>query len=113
MSLNVTRFPRRIPEWTFAERVRKVRRDLGLTQEEMAAKLAVGDKRYSAWESGKNTPSDIAEIAVTLERVSGVPRTWFLGWADEEAPPPPPPGAELRSGNLRAFFRPRPPALVA
>ncbi|MFN4000912.1 helix-turn-helix domain-containing protein [Microcella sp.] len=79
---NVTPLRGRIPEWTFAERARKVRRDMGLTQEQMSDQLEVGLKAYSAWESGKNSPENIAAIAVRFEEVSGVPRTWFLGWAD-------------------------------
>ena len=84
----VTQLPSRIPEWTFAERARKVRRELGFTQQQMADALEVGLKRYSAWETGKNTPSDIADVAVAFERASGVPRAWFLGWSEADAPRP-------------------------
>lgn len=87
MSLNVIQFPGRIPVWTFAERARKVRRDLGYTQEQMSVKLGVGLKAYSAWESGKNTPANLSEIAERFERASGVNRVWFLGWADGPQPP--------------------------
>lgn len=86
-ALNVTRIRGHIPQWTFAERARKVRRDLGLTQQQMADQIEVGLKAYSAWESGKNSPEDIAGIAVKFEGVSGVPRTWFLGWADDGPSP--------------------------
>lgn len=99
MSLNVIPFPGRIPQWTFAERARKVRRDLGLTQQQMADALEVGLKRYSAWESGKNTPDDITGIAVAFERVSGTPRTWFLGWSNEESPRPDGPGGGIEAGS--------------
>lgn len=76
----------RIPQWTFAERARKVRRDMGLTQQQMADQLEVGLKAYSAWESGKNSPENITAIAVRFEGISGVPRTWFLGWRDDNTP---------------------------
>ena len=82
-----------MPQWTFADRARKVRRDLKLGQAEMADRLGVGLKAYSAWESGKNTPEDIVTIAVLFERASGVPRTWFLGWIDDQ---------EARSPRLNA-----------
>ena len=96
MSLNVIQFPGRIPQWTFAERARKVRRDLRMTQQQRADELHVGLKRYSAWESGKNTPDDLAGIAVSFEKVSGVPRTWFLGWNDENPRPDGPGGDDVR-----------------
>ena len=73
--------------WTFAERVRKVRRDQGLTQAAFADKLDVGEKAYAAWESGKNEPASLVDIAVKLEQVTGVPRQWFLGWLDEPNSP--------------------------
>ena len=78
----------RIPQWTFAERIRKVRRDLHMTQEQFSTQLGVGLKRYSAWEAGKNMPVDVGTIAVRLEEESGVPRTWFMGWEDHNAPDP-------------------------
>jgi transcriptional regulator with XRE-family HTH domain len=94
MSVNVTRFPRGVPQWSFADRARRVRRDLGITQEAMADRLGVGLKAYSAWESGKNTPEDLPQIAVTLEKITGVERGWFLGWLDDDAPPPSTGGAD-------------------
>ncbi|WP_413816755.1 helix-turn-helix domain-containing protein [Microbacterium sp. BG28] len=83
---------RRIPQWTFGERLRKVRRELGLTQGDMAAQLGVGSPAYAAWESGRNQPADLPAVAVKLEHMSGVPRTWFLGWADESPRPDGPGG---------------------
>ena len=80
-------FPGRVPQWTFAERARKARRDLKFTQQQMADALDVGLKRYSAWESGKNTPDDLPEMAVRFEQATGgVPRAWFLGWTDGSNP---------------------------
>lgn len=98
----ITPLKGRIPQWTFAERARKVRRDLGLTQEEMAGELGINPKRYAAWESGKNTPDDILAIATKFETISGVPRTWFLGWND----PTPIGGGTAFNGVTQ--IRPRP-----
>lgn len=87
MRTNVKALPGLVPQWSFADRVRKVRREvLGLTQDEMATELGVGLKAYSAWEAGKNTPADILDMAGRLQKVSGVPREWFIGWKDEPAP---------------------------
>lgn len=104
MSTNVIQMPNRIPQWSFADRIRKVRRDAHMTIEQMAVALGVGDKRYAAWETGRNTPADITDIAVRLERVTGVPRTWFLGWIDEDPRPDGPDGgseSHLRESNPR------------
>lgn len=69
----------RIPEWTFADRVRKVRRELGLTQVEMAERIGVDDKRYSQWEAGGNRPRDIVKIAQRIEVETGYSASWLVG----------------------------------
>lgn len=73
----------RIPQWTFAERVRKVRRDMGLNQAAFAEQLGVKRESLTAWETGRNEPRSITETAERLEEVTGVPRQWFLGWMDQ------------------------------
>ncbi|QOR55326.1 MAG: hypothetical protein SHS37scaffold537_24 [Phage 68_12] len=87
MTTNVAYLPGTVPTWTFAERVRKVRRDQGLTQAAFADQLDVGEKAYAAWESGKNEPGSLVDVAVKLEQTTGVPRQWFLGWLDEPTSP--------------------------
>lgn len=68
-----------VPEWNFADRLRKIRRDRHLTQEEFAERLGVKPVTFSAWEAGRSRPHDITEIAQTIERVFGVPAAWTLG----------------------------------
>jgi transcriptional regulator with XRE-family HTH domain len=87
MTTNIIPMRTGIPQWTFADRVRKVRRDLKWTQGKMAAALGVQEAAYSAWETGRNTP-DLAKVAPKLEEITGVDRAWFLGWADNNAPDP-------------------------
>lgn len=94
MSAQVIKLPTRIPQWDFADRLRKVRRDAGYTQEEFAQALGVGDRAYAAWEAGRNEPKAMPEIVVRLERLTGVPRAWFFGWMTEDGPDGPPPAAE-------------------
>lgn len=90
MSANakVTALPGILPDWSFADRLRKARREYTTyTQPEMAEALGVGLKAYSAWEAGKNKhPQNITMIASKLHELTGIPRTWFLGWEDENGP---------------------------
>lgn len=87
MSANakVSALPGILPAWSFSDRLRKARREYTTyTQPEMAEALGVGLKAYSAWEAGKNkNPQNIAVIADKLHQITGIPRTWFLGWDDE------------------------------
>lgn len=76
----------RIPEWTFGDRVRKVRRNAGVTQAEFAARLGVGAKAASAWESFDRTPREVVSIAKRIELAFGVPAAWMLGLEMAEAP---------------------------
>jgi transcriptional regulator with XRE-family HTH domain len=105
MSTNVVPFRgRRIPAWTFGERARKVRRELGATQDDFAKQLGVSSPTYSAWETGRNEPSNMPDVAVKLERITGVAREWFLGWADESPRPEGPDGggvSHLGESNSR------------
>lgn len=74
-----------VPQWTFGDRIRKVRRDAGLSQEAFANKIGRGDKAVAAWESGRNTPDDIVTVAQRIQLALGVPATWVLG-LDGQAP---------------------------
>lgn len=99
MSLNpVIPMNTRVPEWTVAERLRKGRRDAHLTQADIAARLGIKESRYSAWETGRNTP-DIAELAPKLEEITGVSRLFYIGWLDSNNPPP--------GGGVTARYRNR------
>lgn len=98
MSSNVITFPVTVPVWTLADRLRKVRRDSGMGQNDFAEALGFGRQAYAAWESGRNAPRDLADVAERLERVTGVPRAWFLGWMDAPTDGPGG-GAALGSGD--------------
>jgi DNA-binding transcriptional regulator YiaG len=64
----------RIPEWSFADRIRKIRREVvRVDQAEFARDLGVTKEAYSAWESGRNEPRSILALARKVELVSGVP----------------------------------------
>lgn len=87
----VTPIRQKAPQWGFSDRVRKVRRDiLDINQAQLAAQLEVTSAAVEGWESGRNTPHDITDIAEKLERITGVHRTWFLGWVNDDIAPNPP-----------------------
>ena len=81
----------RIPEWTFGDRIRKIRRDAHLSQGQFAAMIDRGDKAVAAWESGKNEPADIVAVARRIQVALGVRAEWTLGLT--EGPPTPDPGS--------------------
>lgn len=68
-----------IPHWTFGDRLRRVRREAGLTQAQMAARLGCGAKAYASWEIDVFSPRDGVAIARRLEALTGVPAAWILG----------------------------------
>lgn len=76
-----------VPRWSFADRLRKIRRDVvrAATQADMAALLEYPRPAYVNWESGTSRPRDIVEVAQRIERLTGVPASWVLGLEDAPA----------------------------
>ncbi len=68
-----------VPEWSFGDRLRKVRRETGMTQRGFAALLGVPEPRYAAWEADRATPSNVVAVAKTAQLATGVPASWLLG----------------------------------
>ena len=62
---------------TIGKNIRKARRDLELTQDELAERLAVTESAVSQWESGKTVP-DLMTVPA-LCAVLGVTSDWLLG----------------------------------
>lgn len=56
-------------------RIRQARRDLGLTQVELAAKLSVTTRSVQGWEAGTAAPH--ARTLRALAELSGRPVAWF------------------------------------
>ena len=102
---SVLQFPgKRPPRLKLGDRTRVVRREMGLSQAAFAAKLAeylpsVKAKAYGAWEAGINEPENKEDVCVALEKMTGYPRTWFLGWSNEESPRPDGPGEGIDTGS--------------
>lgn len=86
------------PEFTFGDRVRKIRREVAhMTQAQMAAELGVGAQAYAAWESGRTKPDDVVAVAKRIAlRWRGVTAAWVLGVEDGPMPPGPGGGVETQ-----------------
>lgn len=68
-----------LPQWSLADRLRKIRRDRHLTQEEIAHSLGIKSVTWSSWEAGRNRPEDVLQLAQAIEEVYDVPAAWTLG----------------------------------
>ncbi len=74
-------------QWTFGDRIRKIRRSLDIPQGEFAAKLSETRESLSKWESGKvREPRNVVAIAKRIELAYGVPATWTLGLEEMTEP---------------------------
>lgn len=73
-------------QWSFGDRLRKVRREAGLTQRQLASELQVTSAAIDAWESERNLPRNLQGMANRVELIFGLPRGWMLGYADPERP---------------------------
>lgn len=63
-----------IPTWTIGDRMRKARREAGLTADELADLLGVGKKSLSRWENG-SMPKRMTLTAWAHH--TGVPVEWL------------------------------------
>ncbi|MBB1046425.1 helix-turn-helix domain-containing protein, partial [Dietzia cercidiphylli] len=68
-----------IPHMTTGDRLRRIRRDLKLTQHEFAVELGVKESTYNAWETGRNAVADEVAIAKRVQLRWKVPAWWTLG----------------------------------
>ena len=62
---------------------------VGMAQMTVGRRPAPKFKAYSAWESGQSRPANLPATAEHLEEVTGIDRSWWLGWGDGAAPTPP------------------------
>lgn len=67
------------------DRIRERRKQLGLSQEELAAQVGIDQKQISNYESSKGNPT--ADSLIELVRVLGVSTDWILGLTDDPTPP--------------------------
>lgn len=71
----------RIPEWSFGDRVRKARLEMGMDQKEFAAAIDITASTLAAYETGRANPrfKDAVPLAKRLEALTQIHRGWFLG----------------------------------
>ena len=71
----------RIPQWTFADRMRKVRAETGLSQGDFSARIGVKSSTYATYETGRNEPrfKDVFGLAKRVEKLTGVSASWLIG----------------------------------
>lgn len=75
-----------VPEWTLGDRLRKIRRDQHMTQEQIGLELGIKPVTWAAWEAGRNRPDDVVALAVLIEQRYGVPAGWTLGVLNQSIP---------------------------
>ena len=73
-----------VPQWTFADRLRKARQIAGKDQRSFAADLGCTPSAYAQWEAGNSRPRDIVGVAQQVEAVTQISASWMLG-VDERA----------------------------
>lgn len=89
-----------IPQWTFADRLRKARQTLGVRQSDFARLIHEPAPRYSQWEAGNNLPRDIIGVARRVSLATHIPTTWLLGLDDEARPADGQDGQSVRPKGL-------------
>ena len=85
------------PEWSLGDRLRKARRQSGLTQAQMADRLGEKDSTYAAWEldlSGPRGADKLLKVAKRVQMATGVAAGFILG-LDEPGPRSGPDGGGL------------------
>lgn len=66
------------------DRLRRIRTDLGFTQEELAQRLDMGVRQIWRYENNENTPS--SDVLGRIARVLGTSSDYLLGLVDEPSP---------------------------
>lgn len=89
-----------IPADTLGDRLRRLRRSLGMSQTEFATVLEVTPQTLASYEAGNREPRSIVALAKRAEMAFNVPATWVLGLAESIPVPPPTPPGEAADGSI-------------
>lgn len=68
-----------IPQITMGDRLRRIRRDLKLSQRDFSHELGVKESTYNAWETGRNSVAEEVAIAKRIQMRWKIPAWWTLG----------------------------------
>lgn len=77
-----------IPEDTFGDRLRRLRRAANLSQVDFANAIDATHQAVASWEIGTREPRSVVAVAKRVELAFNVPAGWLLG-LDVEVPSPP------------------------
>ena len=106
------------PAFTYGDRLRRVRRNAGLDQRAMAARLRMTRSTYSSHENwdDEGLPASAGLVAQAVELKFGVPAEWVLGQDMSEngtltpkyssMPPDPRPDTRRYAGTIAALMPP-------
>lgn len=78
-----------IPEDTLGDRLRRLRRSMGLSQADFARAIDATPQALASWEIGSREPRSAVAIAKRIELAFNVPATWVLGLITPGGPTPP------------------------
>lgn len=67
-----------IVKWTYGDRLRKIRRTMGLSSRDFAAALGVTNSSLAQWETDRSLPRDPDALADLVQEVTGIPAAWLL-----------------------------------
>jgi len=79
--------PRYIPQFTFGDRVAKIRRDMTLEQFRFGELIGYSKSTIAGWEAEGKQPRDLVSVARKISEVSGAPVGWILGVFPDAAGP--------------------------
>ena len=67
----------------FSERLKKLRKDTGLTQVDVASKLGISQQAYASWERGAKKPTQ--ENLVKIAQILDVSIDYLVGNSEEKS----------------------------
>ena len=74
-----------IPTWSLGDRIRKARRDAGLSQQELADTIGVKVGSVSSWEADTAKPRDVITVVSAIAEATDVSVVWLAGLTGEDA----------------------------
>ena len=80
--------PGRVPVTQFGDRLRMVRRDTGMTIEDLARELGVTKAAYSQWETNRRQPRHLRSVCLSIQMLTGVDADWLQTGSTQRTTPP-------------------------